>query len=712
MNRLIVLAHIFLFASFSIADTSRKGLGEECYKIIHSTEPQDPDRVKECKDRFLTIVVSATKTEKQVALAPSSVSLISRKSIERGGKDSIAEILRDIPGVSISDAGEPGLKHLRIRGEESRRCAILIDGQEFSDQREVGTPILISTSQIERIEVVRGPASVLYGSRAIGGVINIITRKGGYHPAQGSVGTTYDSSAQGMTAHASVFGSIHDFDYRLGVSKSDFENRESAQGEIDNTSYENDSISGYLGKHFDNHLIGFGWDLFNGGSRVYVDPVVATTPPFRNFTIDVPERDREKFSLWYDWKSDSDSLIQKIHADAFSQVGDRGFLTDSETAVTVADSTIITNTNILTQSKLSTFGINLQADATVGEDHSVISGVQLSDESLDQIRTRNLTTMSVPKPAEVVLDEASQERVGLYLQDEWQFDPKWALTLGGRSDWVSSKLDATTRPGLAPSSTDDSKLLGSATLSYSGIEDTIVFGKYTQGFMYPSLVQVGTGAFAGPSYVNPNMDLDPETSDNFEIGMRYSSKPITAEVSLFHTDAEDYIDHVLCSSTDAVCLIPTGARDRVYTNIDEAKTEGVEASLKYKIDAFTPYTTMTWLRRTFERETFETDNTGLPAVTSRVGIEYERPVASEISFWADAFLRMSSDADETEETGSTLHYSGWMTTNLSFGFEFGQAQAVKLGLELRNLGDILYTPATENIASPGRSALLTLSGTF
>lgn len=711
LQYLIILSSLLIIDS-ARADNQRRGLGEECYKIIHSDEVQDPRKVEKCKSDFLTIVVSATRTDKQVALAPASVTLISRKDLNRTGADSVAEILRDVPGVEIADAGEPGLKHVRIRGEESRRSAILIDGQEFSDQREVGTPILISPDQIERIEVVKGPASVLYGSRAIGGVINIITKKGGYHPVQATFGTSYDSSAKGITSYASTFGSIDDLDYRLGVSKTDFENRESPSGEIENTSFENDSASGYFGKHFDNHLIGFSWDVFNGKSDVYVDPIVATTPPFRNFAILVPERDREKFGVFYDWTNEKEEFLDKFHLDAFSQTGDREFITSSETAVSVGETSIITNTDIFTSSKLTTQGVNLQADGTIAKVHNIIAGVQISDDSLDQNRVKKVAVFSVFKPDEIVFDEATQNKVGLYVQDEWMFADEWALTFGGRSDWVSSELSDTTRLGLIPDSTDDSQLSGSATLSYTGIEDTILFGKFTQGFMYPSLVQLGTGAFAGPSYVNPNLNLNPETSNNFEIGTKYSLAPWALELSIFHNDAEDYIDHVLCTSTTAACLAPTGARDRVYVNIDKAKTTGVEASLRYAFDSIIPYGSVTWLKRTFERESFETSDSGIPPVYSRVGIQYERELSSDINFWADAFLRAQSSADETSEVGSTEHFAGWMTANVSFGVEFGPSKQYKVGLELRNLGDVLYAPATENISAPERSVLIKASATF
>ena len=707
-----MLAVALVLCTPLLAEEPRRGLGDECYKALHEKEGVDAATLERCRNDYITVVVSATRTDKEVALAPASVTLISRKNIDRRGVDSVAEILRDVPGIEIADAGEAGLKHVRIRGEESRRCALLIDGQEFVDQREVGTPILISPEQIERIEVVRGPASVLYGSRAIGGVVNIITRKGGYHPVQGTVGTSYDSSAKGFTEFASLFGSVEGIDYRLGVAQADFGDRDTPAGKYDNTSFENDSTSAYLGKHFGDHIVGIGWDLFNASSDVYVSPVVATTPPFRNFAINVPERDREKFSLFYDWKNPEAGVLRKVHADGYSQVADRQFDTTSQTAVTVAEVPIVTDTEISTSSRLHTYGANLQGDITPTESHLLIAGLQLTQDELNQNRVKRVSVLGHAKPDEAVLDLANQERLGIYLQDEWTFTEGWALTLGGRSDWVSSELENSTRPGLASDKTDDSRLLGSATIAYSGIEDTTLFGKYTQGFLYPSLVQLGTGAFAGPSYVNPNMDLDAETSDNFEVGVRFTPAPWNVELSVFDTSSDDYIDHVLCSSTTASCLAPAGARDRVYVNIDQARTRGLESSLSYEFERFTPYGSITWLRRTFERGDFETSDTGLPRVAARAGVRFEEKVSGNINFWADAYMRSQSDADETAETGATEHFAGWATTNLAFGIEGGSKRQYKAGVELVNLGDKLYVPSTENIAAPGRAALVRVSASF
>ncbi|HRP77715.1 MAG TPA: TonB-dependent receptor plug domain-containing protein, partial [Aquamicrobium sp.] len=118
-----------------------------------------------------TIAVVGTRTETSVQDNSASVAVVGEEEIARKSGESIADMLRDVPGVQVVDDSIPGMKRLSIRGESSRRVTILIDGQEITDHSNYGTPILVDPSNVERIEVVRGPASVLHGAKAIGGVV-------------------------------------------------------------------------------------------------------------------------------------------------------------------------------------------------------------------------------------------------------------------------------------------------------------------------------------------------------------------------------------------------------------------------------------------------------------------------------------------------------------------------------------------------------------
>jgi vitamin B12 transporter len=132
-------------------------------------------------ERLDTVVVTATRTERKASEALASVSVIDRAEIERRQAQSVQDVLRGVPGLSISNDGGLGKNaSLFLRGTESDHALVLIDGVR-AGSTTLGQAAFqdLPIDQIERIEIVRGPRSSLYGSEAVGGVIQIFTRKGG-----------------------------------------------------------------------------------------------------------------------------------------------------------------------------------------------------------------------------------------------------------------------------------------------------------------------------------------------------------------------------------------------------------------------------------------------------------------------------------------------------------------------------------------------------
>ena len=165
------------------------------------------------------VKVTATKVEKELLEVPSSVSIVTEEDIKKSSARTVGELLQDVPGVQISNSGGQGLKRISLRGEGVNRTLILIDGQQIVENKSMdGTALMIDTALIERIEIIRGPSSVLYGSNAIGGVINIITKKGGKKPIEGSINLFYNGASQGHSESASIFGKTHGVEYRVTAS--------------------------------------------------------------------------------------------------------------------------------------------------------------------------------------------------------------------------------------------------------------------------------------------------------------------------------------------------------------------------------------------------------------------------------------------------------------------------------------------------------------
>ena len=140
------------------------------------------------------MVVTATRTEKQVFDVPKPVSVVDRTELREQSPNTAADLFRDLPGLDVSGVG---LTQVRpsIRGQEGQRILLLEDGLRLNNSRRQQSfgevPALVDVTGLDRVEIVRGPASVLYGTDAIGGVINLISRRPTQLGLHGSLGYRY-----------------------------------------------------------------------------------------------------------------------------------------------------------------------------------------------------------------------------------------------------------------------------------------------------------------------------------------------------------------------------------------------------------------------------------------------------------------------------------------------------------------------------------------
>jgi vitamin B12 transporter len=179
-----------------------------------------PAIAQSTSDRVLPeVVVTATRVQQPLTDVVADVTIIDRSVIERSGATGLADVLARVPGLQFARNGGPGTStSVYLRGAESRFTAVFVDGVRIDSQSTGGASWgALPLSQIERIEVVRGPAAAVYGSDALGGVIQIFTRKGetAFAPAiefgLGSHGT--------MKFDASLSGSQGSVDYALGLAR-------------------------------------------------------------------------------------------------------------------------------------------------------------------------------------------------------------------------------------------------------------------------------------------------------------------------------------------------------------------------------------------------------------------------------------------------------------------------------------------------------------
>ena len=683
--------------------------------------------------RLDTLTVMGTRTEVSVQNNPVSVSVVDRYATERQSADSIAELLRDLPGVSIVDATMPGMKRIRMRGESSRRVTVLVDGQEITDHSTYGTPIPIDPSNVERIEVLRGSASVLYGGKAIGGVINIITRRGAPVPFELEAGGSLYTGSDGWQGWLAPSGTVGEFDYRVTVSMDRHHDRDvpegrySDTGTLDNSSFHNGDVALHLGRTFGergNHYLALKANRHWLDTEAWSDPS-SYEYPVTSFGIEMPRRDMNKIGLQYD-ATDLGPVLRKLHVDAYHQNVARLF----GNRVTMQPTPMI-NVGITSTSDDDNlnYGGTAQFDLQLGPAHYAIAGVYYLMDDLDTTKSTVTRTAIGPRPpttqTEWRRDRASLKTVSAFLQDEWSITPEFKLTGGARWYHVTSGLDESSeeiRPDQGSRTT--ANWVTSLGSTWAVGEGTTLRALYSEGYIMPTLLQLFTDSAAGRgalSYANP--DLAPETSRNLELGARYHRDGLQLDLAIYHTRASGFITSQECGAGGrAPCPSNAIPGNFVYVNADRATSRGVELMAEYALQdsAITLYGSAAWAQRRLELALLsqEIADSSLPRLTSRVGLRYD-DIFSRHDVWADVFVRgathsrqiLVADGSNTHAQNGQ-HFPGWGTLNLSAGVALGAQRRQKLSLHLENLFDRSYRTSVDELPAMGRNAVMTFQLAF
>lgn len=681
-----------------------------------STSSATPNKTN--KDE--TLVVTANRSESSLWESPATIQVIDHQTLKNATSTSIADDLQDIPGVEVTDNALAGRKQIRIRGEASSRVLILIDGQEVTYQRagqNYGGGLLIDESSLERIEVVKGPYSVLYGSQAIGGVVNFITKKGGDKPLAGTVKAVYNSATAGWEESAAAWGSIGQFDYRINGSYSDQGDRDTPDGRLPNTNFRNNSQGVWLGYNLGNQHFGLSLDRYKLATQTYFeDP----DGEYDAFSVKIPKLEREKIGLFYDIDVDGDYL-KKIHLDAYEQTIDRKF--ENEVATTQAIPFPIQSLSVRNQTntndKQYTQGITLQSNFSLPANNSLVVGTQYKRDRVSQTSNgftsqKSLTGIVNTETQTYSYNESEQSTTSLFAQNDWRFADNWTWTLGARQYWLSSKLTrgdgysvtkgVTTDTSLAEQSAHDNELVTATSLRYSGFDNVELRAAFAQGYVFPTLTQLFMQTVAGGGTTYGNPDLKAEHSNNYELGARYNGNMWMVDGAVYYSEAKDYIASIACSGQALCNGNTTSSRGGYYyyDNIDRAKTWGMELSAEYNGWIVSPYVSGNLIRRQYEGKTIKTTNTGEPTINGRVGLKHTL-MLNAANVTSDVYIRAASSAKD--DTGSKeVRTPGWATLNLAVNTEFGANDQYQVNLALNNLTDKRYRTAHESIPAAGLNA--------
>ena len=377
------------------------------------------------------IVVTATRGEESIARTGSAISVVPEAEIAASNPLSLVDALRGMPGLDVSETGGPGATtSVRLRGANPGQTLVLIDRVRVNDPAAASGDYdfsMVPVGAIERIEVLRGPQSALYGSDAIGGVVNIITRKGG-GPAQFNLRTEAGSYGT-LSASGSLTGAHGPWSYAFSGTgqRSDGFSRygyriPSIEARFPNL--EPDGFDRWAGSARIGHDAGQGVRFEAGalGTRTRLDYDQAT-----GAFPDTPSRAIRRFEqAWGRAAADTGALTHNLHA--FANRTDRSF-----TDVTFRLNTLPQNTSaIITDFIGDRFGGEYQGNLRMGAFGALTFGAKSEHESANTFAEPLQPT---PRPRMPMLAGEQTTRAGFAL---WQLPiaDRLILTLGGRVDDV------------------------------------------------------------------------------------------------------------------------------------------------------------------------------------------------------------------------------------------------------------------------------------
>ena len=483
------------------------------------------------------IVVTATRTPVSLKDAPGAVTIIMAEDIKDIAAGNLLDIIRETAGVSIIGRIVGGRKVVSIRGFDSRNSLIMIDGKRIvasdpvfghSDFEQNWVPI----ESIERVEVVRGPMSSLYGSDAMGGVVNVITKKttdkwhGG---AKIGGGLRHDGNG-GRNQNYAIHAGGPVLKDKIGVAVS----AEFIWDE--NTPDKDDQQISELEEK----------EVFSVGGKL-------TFTPTNNHTLEaavnIVNDDR--------WR---ESAFWIRHHEGFYELEKRNFSLSWSGTMGPANSTLqVYRSDIdkLSQKKykyaktedyperLTNDVLDGQTSFSIGSNMFTMGG-ELRNDELES------TT--------IINGKDDVTRGALFIQDEISlFGNRLLLTPGVRWD-NHEKFGSETSPRI---------------YALYKITDLInLKAGYGHAFRAPTIKQISKGYHAafGPHEFFGNPDLQPETSDAYEAGIEYFGDKIFARVIYFYNDIKDLIDWRQIGKKGMTRLFRA-------TNIDDATTKGVEAEV-------------------------------------------------------------------------------------------------------------------------------------
>ncbi|MDT8341903.1 MAG: TonB-dependent receptor [Longimicrobiales bacterium] len=551
------------------------------------------------------LLVTATRGPRLISQTPRPVSVVDRSQVALLSPNSVSDLFRDIPGLDVTGVGANQARPA-IRGQRGQRILLLADGLRMNNsrrQRDFGElPALVDVSAVEQVEIVRGPASVLYGSDAIGGVVNIITRVPDRDGLHGTASYRYsDVDGQNRVA-ARVSSRTGSFSLLAGGMFRNTDAYEAPGGTFGDITLEDDVLVNRSGVEDRSMDLRLGWDLsrttgFFGKFETYqaddagfgfVDPA-AYSPGDPVIDITYPDQTFSKLTFGFQSREVGLAFADRVEVLAYGQDNERELVFNTFIPFGPTAGLTLDNRNF---TDIRTYGFRAEARKLAGDVLLTygVDGFRDRAEGTDE-NTSVITGFGPPQVTQdnrPTIPNAEYRSVGAFLQGEVEVGSRVSLVGGTRLQRVSAETFQTPNmDDVSPISSSDATVVGSLNALVHVTDRLDLVLSTGRGFRSPNLVEL---FFDGPvgeagAYQVPNEDLKAETSFNVDVGARFHAGPVFVEGFVFRNKIYDGIRARPVTGAQGDTLQRNGLDVFQNVNLDEIVFEGVELSADVQLPA-------------------------------------------------------------------------------------------------------------------------------
>jgi hemoglobin/transferrin/lactoferrin receptor protein len=621
------------------------------YKSISTEIKITSDEIKDFALTSSTIeldevVVSTDRTENYLRNSPYSEVLIGKNEIQTRPSVSLPDILQNEPGVSLLRDGIWGTE-VSIRGLNRENVIALIDGNRIATSTDVAARLsMVDMNDVERVEVIKGASSSIYGSGATGGIVNIITKSPQLYDRfslNGNVITEYNTVNDLTVFGGSLYSGSSFWSTKLSGSYRKANNTQTPLGELKNSQFEDYSFSGALNIFpIDNHKLKVDYQLFRAndvgipGASVFPDQAFVTYPFER----------RELISAGYEIQNIS-KIFYKLSAKYSFQLINRDvenipYIVQNIPAAGGNPARRVSVLKITPSADHKNNNAQLQGNFWLFDSHNLVAGLDYWDRSYNGERERyqlievldssgNVVSTTNRIIGEKPIPNSKYSSLGIFAQDEFNlFDDRLSTTLGLRYDFINITAEKTLNPTYTITngvlnttppnqkviwdSTDTNNSSYSASLGFiyslfSSLDLTLGLGS---SFRSPSLEERFQYIDQGSVVRVGNPDLKPEKGQSVDFGVRHYSDNFKILSSFFYSHFNDLVVEVPGTYEGRNALIKT--------NIGEARIYGFDLSVDYNFwRDYIFYTIASYVKG--DDITADGDLPDIPPLNGRVGFK-------------------------------------------------------------------------------------------